>query len=102
MVFAHQKVVISKPLSRSAISTGRGQSVGFSFDIKNDARFAASNGGYDAIREKLFGKPRQHMGVRVKTGTTELTISPEGRPKKLLKRKPFRLDKPAPAAEQHD
>ncbi|HEX4637363.1 MAG TPA: PilZ domain-containing protein [Rhizomicrobium sp.] len=77
--------------------------MGFSFDIKTGARFAASDsGGYDAIRERLFGKPRQHMGLRIKSSPHEVKIPLETRPKKPLKRKPLRFDKAAATAEQHD
>lgn len=78
--------------------TGRGQSVGFSFDISTE--FAATAGGYDAIREKLFGR-LQSKGVR-----KSLLKAPEAdhRPGKLVRRpiKAGRPIKPATPAERHD
>ena len=62
----------------------------FSFDIDKDARFAASNGGYDAIRERLFGKSPRHKGLRPKTSvlieTKLAALESDHRPSKSLRR----------------
>jgi hypothetical protein len=80
----------------------RGQSVGFSFDISTE--FAASAGGYDAIREKLFGR-LQSKGVR-KTSLLKAKPVPEKdhRPGKLIRR-PIKAGRPIKSttpAERHD
>ena len=63
----------------------------FSFDIKSGASFAPSRGSrHDSIRDKLFGKPLQHEGLRV--GSSPLTehavLWGESPPTKLVRRKP--------------
>jgi len=80
--------------------------VNFSFDIDKDARFAASNGGYDAIRERLFGKSPRHKGLRPKTSvlieTKLAALESDHRPSKSLRRsaKAARVSKAA--ANQHE
>jgi hypothetical protein len=72
--------------------------VNFSFDIHRNAKFAASNGnGYDAIREKLFGKPAQLKGVRPKSSVLVeskiAALEAEHRPAKLVRNKFARVGK---------
>jgi hypothetical protein len=68
--------------------------VNFSFDIDNEARFAANNGsGFEAIREKLFGKPPARPGLRIKA-PTEVKIAPEGGYRSKLLRRPLKASRP--------
>jgi hypothetical protein len=81
--------------------------VNFSFDIDNEARFAANNGsGFEAIREKLFGKQPSRPGLRIKPAPAELKIAPEGGHRSKLLRRPLkaasRLVKSGIAAERQE
>jgi hypothetical protein len=81
--------------------------VQFSFDINGNARFAAKNGGgYDGLREKLFGRPLPNKGIRpassVLVETKLAALESEHRPAKSLRRaaKVARVNKAA--ADRHE
>jgi hypothetical protein len=68
-----------------------GLSMGFSFLIDSEASFAASKESrYGSIRGKLFGKPLQHKGIRVKSSVSDggPAMHADQRPTQLSRRKP--------------
>jgi len=80
-------------------------SFNFSFDINRDARFAASNGGgYDAIREKLFGKPLQSKGIRPKSSlvieSKLAALESDHRPVKLVRKTRLKSPSAEPRGDQ--
>lgn len=76
----------------------------FSFDISSDANFAAGKGSrHDSIRDKLFGKPLRHKGLR--EASSHAPVCGDVRPAKLVRRKPKTsrpIKAPAPALRPHD
>jgi len=80
--------------------------VSFSFHINTKASFSASKGSrYDSIRDKLFGTPLQHRGLRTQSPLIKenAVVSVEPRPAKLVRRKISRPAKTAPSADRpHD
>jgi hypothetical protein len=81
----------------------------YSFDINRNARFAArKGGGYDALREKLFGSTSQTKGVRAASSVAIegklAALESEQRPAKQLRRsnKAGRVNKAAAAAQEED
>jgi hypothetical protein len=81
--------------------------VNFSFDISSGAAFTASKGSrYDSVRDKLFGKPLRHTGLRETSSLLkENAVCVDARPTKLVRRKP-KTSRPikaaAPAFRPHD
>ena len=80
----------------------------FNFQISSNASFAVSKGSrYDAIRNKLFGNPLQHRGLRIKSSlfNDKAAVWADSRPVKLVQRnsKNSRPSKTAASAHRsHD
>ena len=81
----------------------------YSFDINRNARFAArKDGGYDALREKLFGGPSQIKGLRPASSVVVegklAALESEHRPAKLPHRsnKAGRVNKAVAADRQEE
>jgi hypothetical protein len=63
--------------------------VNFNFSINSGAAFAASKGSrHGSIRDKIFGQPLRHKGLRESSSRLEEAVWADARPTKLVRRKP--------------
>lgn len=80
----------------------------FSFNISSGASFAPGRGTrYDSLRDKLFGKPLQHEGLRAASilPIEDAVVRADSRPTKLVRRKPKTsrpIKAPGPVSRPHD